>query len=73
MTESPDWSSAFLAVSFLLGEPNDAAEAALGDRGSAQAAALARVLRSSPREVRAQAVARVAAGLLANLEKARLA
>jgi hypothetical protein len=73
MTESPDWSSAFLAVSFLLGEPNDASEAALGDEGSAQAVTLAKVLRSSSREARAQAVARVAAGLLVDIEKARLA
>lgn len=73
MTESPDWSSAFLAVSFLLGEPVDAAAAALGDEGSPQSAALARALRSSSRETRAHAVGRVAAGLAADLEKARLA
>jgi hypothetical protein len=73
VTESSDWWSAFLAVSSLLGEPGDVARAALGEAGSPQSLALSNALGSPSREVRARAVARVVAGLVAELEQSRLA
>lgn len=73
MTERPDWSSTFLAVSSLLGEPVDVVEASLGEAASPQSRALSKVLRSSSRAVRAQAVARIVTNLVAELELSRLA
>jgi hypothetical protein len=70
MSADLDWQPAFLAVSTLLGEPHDVAASALGDAG---AGALAGPLGSTSRQVRAAAVARTVAGLLADLERARLA
>ena len=70
MTVDTDWEAAFLAVSTLLGESLDVAASALGDGG---ARALAGPLRSASRHVRAAAVARTVAGLVAELESARLA
>jgi hypothetical protein len=70
MSADLDWQPAFLAVSTLLGEPADVASAALGNAAGPEAAGL---LGSGPRAARAAAVARVVAGLLADLERARLA
>lgn len=70
MTLDADWEAAFLAVSALLGEPLDVAASALRDGG---ARALAGPLGSASRQVRAAAVARTVAGLIAELESARLA
>ena len=70
MSANADWQTAFLAVSTILGEPQDVAAAALGE-------AAARELAGGPgatsRQARAAAVARTVAGLLAELEQARLA
>lgn len=73
MSESPDWPSAFLATSVLLGEPRDAAVASLGAAASPQSAALLAALASPSREVRARALARVAAAVAADVERSRLA
>ncbi|HEY3819115.1 MAG TPA: hypothetical protein VGL81_18225 [Polyangiaceae bacterium] len=70
MSADDGWRGAFLAVSSLLGEGQDVAAAALGD---AAARELAGPLGSTSRQVRAAAVARTVAGLLAELERARLA
>jgi hypothetical protein len=70
MSADLDWQPAFLAVSSLLGEPRDVAVSALGDAGARE---MAGPLGSTSRQVRAAAVARTVAGLLAELERARLA
>jgi hypothetical protein len=70
MSTDTEWQPAFLAVSTLLGEPADVAASALGDAGARE---LAGSLGSTSRQVRAAAVARVVASLLAELERARLA
>jgi hypothetical protein len=70
MSVDLDWQPAFLAVSTLLGEPLDVATSALADGGARE---LAGPLGSRSRQVRAAAVARTVAGLLAELERARLA
>jgi hypothetical protein len=69
---SEDWDSAFLAVSAILGEPLEASLAALGPARSARAEGLAAVLRSSPRDVRAAAIARVVARVAIDLDAMRL-
>ncbi|MGD0523990.1 MAG: hypothetical protein ABSE49_02535 [Polyangiaceae bacterium] len=69
MSAEHGWQPAFLAVSTLLREPPEVAAAALGDAG---AGALAGPLGDASRPVRAAAVARIVAGLLAELERARL-
>jgi hypothetical protein len=69
MSECTDWHPAFLAFSVLLGEPLEAAAEALGDAGAIARAGLA----ASSRGERAAAVARVVAGLVAELERSRLA
>lgn len=70
MSADLDWQPAFLAVSTLLGEPLDVAASALGSEGGRE---MAERLASASRQVRAAAVARTVAGLLAELEQARLA
>jgi hypothetical protein len=70
MNADLDWQSAFLATSTLLGEPPDVAASALGNEVGPDAAGL---LGSASRPVRAAAVARVVAGILAEFERARLA
>jgi len=70
MSPVEDWQPAFLAVSTLLGEPPEVTAAALGGAG---AAVLGGPLGSTSRPVRAAAVARAVAALLAELELARLA
>lgn len=69
MSAEHDWQPAFLAVSTLLGEPHELAAAVLGEAG---AGTLAGPLGAKSRPVRAAAVARTVAGLLAELERARL-
>jgi hypothetical protein len=73
MSESPDWPSAFLATSVLLGEPRDAAVTALGDAATRQSSKLEAALASPSRESRAHALARVLAAVAANVERTRLA
>jgi hypothetical protein len=70
MSDDLGWPAAFLAVSTLLAEPPEVAATALGD---AAARELAGPLGSTSRPVRAAAVARTIAALLAELEQARLA
>jgi hypothetical protein len=70
MSEDLDWQPAFLAVSTLLGESLEVAASALDDSG---ARAMAGPMGSKSRQGRAAAVARTVAGLLADLERARLA
>jgi hypothetical protein len=71
MSETGGWEPAFLAVSALLGEPVDVASAALDE--AAARAALAGPFGSPSRSVRAAAVARVVAALVAELDGATLA
>ena len=73
MSETPDWPSAFLATSVILGEPREAAEGALGDAASLLSARLAAGLGSTSREARARALASVVAGVAMELERSRLA
>ena len=70
MSADADWQAAFLAVSTLLGEPQDLAAAALGEAGGRE---LAGGPGGASRQARAAVVARTVAGLLAELERARLA
>lgn len=69
---STSWEPAFLAVSATLGEPYDAALAAVGDAGALHAAAMVRGLRSTKREARAQAIASVLAEIVRDLDDTRL-
>jgi hypothetical protein len=64
------WQQSFLAMSTLLGEPLDIAAKALGN---GMAEARHGELASPSRPARAAAVARVVAGLLAELERASVA
>jgi hypothetical protein len=66
----PSWQRAFLAVSTLVGEPLEVAVAVLGADGVNDAAG---DLASTSRPERAAAVARVVAGVVAEIERARLA
>jgi hypothetical protein len=68
MTDGVDWHDALLAFAALLGEPRDAA----GEVAREGDGEVARALRSPDREVRARAVARVAAAVVAELEGAGL-
>jgi hypothetical protein len=67
MTERLGWQEAFLAFGALLGEPREACAAALGEDGDS-----GRAVQSPQRDVRARAVARVAAEVVAELEGASL-
>jgi hypothetical protein len=72
---SRDWEPAFLAVSFLLGEPLEATVACLGGEETGREKPLpelAAVLRAAPREVRAAAVAREVARVARDLEGLRI-
>ncbi len=73
MSESPDWPSAFLATSVLLGEPRDVAVSALGSAATLPSSRLETALASPSRESRARALAAVLAAVAANVERARLA
>lgn len=68
MSAPVDWQSGFLAASVLLGEPLDAALAALGGRETAGARELVRELSTPDRTTRARVVARVAAAVMASLD-----
>jgi hypothetical protein len=70
MSANADWQAAFLAVSTLLGEPQEVAAAALGEAGIREPAGAPG---ATSRQARAAAAARMVAGLLAELERARLA
>ncbi len=73
MTPDVDWRSAFLATSALLGEPLEAAILALGDASAVAASQLVRELRSSSRDVRARAIARIMTVVASEVDAARLA
>ncbi len=66
------WERAFLATSVAVGEPLEAALAALGEGGVKQAAALAAALGNPSREVRARGMAKELAVVVAELERAEL-
>lgn len=53
------WEPAFVAIAAIVGEPLEAALAALGDEGAAHAADLIHALRSTSKDARARALARV--------------
>lgn len=73
MTADPDWRTAFLATSVLAGEPLDTALAALGDASAVGVSQLVSELRSSSREMRARAIARVMTSVASEVDAARLA
>ena len=73
MTADVDWRSAFLATSVLVGEPLDAAIGALGDAAAVGASPLLQELRSSSREARARAIARIMTSVASEVDAARLA
>lgn len=72
---STSWTTAYIATSALLGEPLDAAAAAIApmEALSPPASALVGILRSGSREVRAQALARALSEVVLALDAARLA
>lgn len=72
MSESVDWSTAFIAFGVLLGEPADAVTRALGEPTTGPASALLRELASTSRVTRARAVAGVVTRVVADVERARL-
>jgi hypothetical protein len=72
MSESPDWTSAYLAASSLLGEPVEVATASVAEAMTPASTALAAGLRSSSRDVRVQAIARVATALAVEVEQSGL-
>jgi hypothetical protein len=72
MSEAPDWTSAYLAASSLLGEPVEVATASVAEAMTPAATALAAGLRSSSRDVRIQAVARIAMALALEIEQSEL-
>jgi hypothetical protein len=65
------WQEAFLATAAILGEPLDRSLEAI-DGGAACSPDLLADLRSASREVRARALARVLAGVAADLDQASL-
>ncbi len=73
MTAEVDWRTAFLATSVLAGEPLDAALDALGDASAVGVSPLVGELRSSSRDVRARAIARVMTVVASEVDAARLA
>ncbi len=72
MTADVDWRTAFLATSVLTGESLDVALAALGDAAAISASQLVGELRSSSREARARAIARVMTVVATDVDAARL-
>jgi hypothetical protein len=72
---APDrsWEPAYLAVSAVLGEPLDAAVAALGEGGATHAADLLKALRSPSREARARALAHAISEVAVAVEAMSLA
>ncbi len=73
MSEARDWQPAFVAMGVLLGDAPDDALAALGDAPAPEAQALARALKAPSREARARQLAAAIAGIVAEIEEARLA
>jgi hypothetical protein len=73
MTADVDWRSAFLATSVLAGESLEAALVALGDASAVGVSQLVAELRSSSREARARALARVMTAVASEVDAARLA
>jgi hypothetical protein len=73
-SEGVDWQTAFRAISALVGEPVEAIDAALGggETSGRAEADLVRALASTSRDVRARAVARVVAEVVADIERTRL-
>jgi hypothetical protein len=53
------WEPAFVAIAAIVGEPLEATLEALGDEGAAHAADLLQALRSTSKDARARALARV--------------
>ncbi len=68
-----DWESAFIGVGVVLGEPLEVVRASLGPTIPESASRLLSRLEAPSREARAQALARVLAGVAVALEDARLA
>jgi hypothetical protein len=73
MTADVDWRSAFLATSVLAGESLEASLDALGDASALGLSQLVAELRSSSREARARAIARVMTAVASEVDAARLA
>jgi hypothetical protein len=73
MTADVDWRSAFLATSVLAGESLDTALAALGGASAPGLPQLVAELRSSSRDARARAIARVMTVVASEVDAARLA
>jgi hypothetical protein len=69
---SPEpWQPAFLAVSVLVGEPLEAALGAIGGEGASQATgAILRDLRSTSKQMRVRAIARVATAIVTGFDEA---
>jgi hypothetical protein len=70
---SERWEPAFVAVAAVVGESLDATIAALGDAGTAHAADLLRALRSTSRDTRARALARVVSEVAVAVDALRYA
>jgi|HubBroStandDraft_1064217.scaffolds.fasta_scaffold11111_5 hypothetical protein len=68
-----DWESAFIGGGGVLGEPVEVVRASVGPTSRARAARRRSRLEAPSREARAQALARVLAGVAVALEDARLA
>jgi hypothetical protein len=66
------WQEAFLGVSAVLGEPIEQSVGALDDRGAFRARMLLRGMRSSSRDMRALAIARAVAQVVAQLDEMSL-
>jgi hypothetical protein len=73
MTADVDWRKAYLATSVLAGESLEAALEALGDASAVGASQLVGELRSSSRDTRARAIARVMTVVASEVDAARLA
>ncbi len=70
---SERWEPAFLAVGVLVGEPLEALTAALGDAGEPHTTSLVEALRSTSRETRARAIARVVSDVAVAIDALRYA
>jgi hypothetical protein len=67
-----DWEAAFFAVSAILGEPLESSLASAGEPTTSAGADLVRALRSSSRERRARAIARVVSQVAVDIDAMRL-
>ncbi len=68
-----DWETAFFATSAILGEPVEVSLASTGEPTTTEGAELVRALRSTLRERRARAIARVVSQVARELEATELA